>query len=187
MKLCYFIIMSVLLGLMVINPMKADTIAKYEKEFLSMNASQLHLLQKIYIKAKPYNLQHTAVAIAWQESALGVASVNLQDPSCGPFHQHIVYYLRRKKIPNNSFNRNKFCTMFINDFDFAFNAFIETWRLWEAKHKNKIAKHDLTIRSYNAGVNVNSQAAIRYRNQVKTRQAVIMKYFKEETFLAQAK
>lgn len=49
-------------------------------EFIGkLNQKQLEVLDKIHYIAKPYNLQLTAIAIAWKESKLGKYKVRMGD------------------------------------------------------------------------------------------------------------
>lgn len=158
-------------------PSKSDEIDKYtkqyEKDFRKLSQSQLDLLKAIYKKGKEFSLEYSVMAIAWQESNAGAWPVNLQDPSCGPFHQSVSMYIRARKLENTNFNKNKVCSRLINDLDFSTSAAIYELEAWMNVHRNKLNLFDYVYRSYNAGTNYESKTAKTYSNKIIARIRVL--------------
>jgi hypothetical protein len=93
-----------------------------------MTRHQLHTAIKIYRMGRPYNLQYTCVAIAWQESHLGEWKLNLSDPSAGVFHELLPQLaVRLGKKPNN-WNNSRLAENLMH-LDYAFKTFIITFSI----------------------------------------------------------
>lgn len=148
----------------------------FEKDFRKLNREQLEMLMEIAKRAKPYDLVYSAVAIAWQESNLGKWQINLKDPSCGPFHQVIPLFLKKNKIANTEFNRNKVCSELIDDIDLSVSTVISELEAWKMIHKNRMNVWDYVYRSYNAGYNYDSATAKKYSKMIRARIKVLKKY-----------
>ena len=118
-----------------------------------INRSQYEIMVKVWNYAKPYNLQYTATAIAWQESRFGVWLHNLKDPSCGVFHQLLPDLADRYKIPANMWNMSRLCDNLMF-FDYAFKTFIDTFHekeniCFNKGYRNKSANWRCAVESYN--------------------------------------
>lgn len=159
-----------------LNVFANELITTYTKDFKNLSKEQIEVAKAIYHKAKVYDLGYTAAAIAWQESNLGMYPVNLQDPSCGPFHINIKTYTTRYKIPKGNFNFNKACSLLISDLDVSLTAFLAEIEAWKVVHRKKTNLWEYVYRSYNAGYNFESNRAINYSNQIKARIKVLMKH-----------
>lgn len=103
---------------------------------------------RTYHEANPLNLGYTMAAIIWQESKGGKYLINLQDPSCGPYHNSITSVMSRHNIVDTSFNRNRTCQMLINDWEFAFSESLSELRYWQNVRNGNWTK---VWASYNGG------------------------------------
>lgn len=148
----------------------------YEKELKSINEEQAKTIKEIIKRTKEFDLVWSALAISWQESGFGKWKINLQDPSCGPFHQSIDTYFKRYSVKDTSFNRNKVCSELVSNYDLSVSTFVAEVEFWLLVHKNKQNKWDYVYRSYNAGYNYNSEKAKEYSKKIRTRISVLKKY-----------
>lgn len=136
---------------------------------LSQEEIDLHrLVDKI---AKPYGFANTIKAIIHIESRNGNYPINLQDPACGVTHININTYMKRHKIKDTPFNRNKACSDLINSPEWAiFNA-LQELMFWQKIHctKGECSKGQYAnmIKSYNAGWNYKGKKAREYFNRYK--------------------
>lgn len=138
--------------------------------FVSLKASDLTkddelnaLVEKI---AKPYDLTKTIKTIIYIESRNGEYPVNLQDPACGVTHIHINTYIKRHKIKDTPFNRNKACSDLINSPEWAILNALQELIFWQNIHcKNRQctkAQYRNMIKSYNTGWNYKGAKAREY-------------------------
>lgn len=129
--------------------------------FISLKASDLtkdaeldRLVEKI---AEPYDLAQSIKAIIYIESRNGEYPVNLQDPACGVTHIHIKTYMKRHKVKDTPFNRNKACSDLINSPEWAILNALQELMFWKAIHckdgKCTRAQYRNMIKSYNTGWN----------------------------------
>lgn len=153
-------------------------VARFEKDFKKLDADQLNTMMEIYKRTKPYDLAYSAIAIAWQESNLGKWQVNLSDPSCGLYHQSIILFMKKNKIKDGEFNRNKVCGELISDIDFSTATLISELEAWKITHRKRINIWDYVYRSYNAGFNYESEKAKEYSLKIRARIKVIKRYIK---------
>lgn len=149
---------------------------QYLNDFKKLDRSQLEFMMEINKRAKPYNLSYSMIAIAWQESNLGKWNINLSDPSCGPFHQSIVIFLKRHEIKNTDFNRNRYCMDLINNVDLSVSTAIAELEAWLAIHHKRWNKFEYAYRSYNAGYNYNSNVSKEYASKIQARIKVLKFY-----------
>lgn len=134
-----------------------------------LQANEEEYRAKIIELATPFNLSDTILAIAKVESDMGKYMINLQDPSCGLTHININTYIRRHKVPNTAFNRNKICQDLVNDVELAISNSIEELLFWKSQFcpKNMTNKcYRQMIRAYNGGWNYNSKKAKAYEIKV---------------------
>lgn len=118
-----------------------------------MTRSQYEVLVRTWRYAKPYNLQYTATAIAWQESNFGKWKHNLKDPSCGVFHQLLPDLADRYGIPANMWNMSRLCDNLMF-YDYAFKTFVDTFHekeniCYTKGYRSKGANWRCAIESYN--------------------------------------
>lgn len=146
---------------------------KYMRDFQKLDKSQILVMKEIYKRVEPYGLVYSALAIAWQESNFGKWSINLQDPSCGPFQQSVFHYMRKYKLKMTDFNMNKVCSELIFNIDLSVATFISEIESWELVHRKRWNKWDYIYRSYNAGNNWNSEVAKNYSLKIRTRIRVL--------------
>lgn len=138
--------------------------------FVSLKASDLtkddelnRLVDKL---AEPYDLAQSIKAIIYIESRNGEYPINLQDPACGVTHIHINTYMKRHKIKNTPFNRNKACSDLINSPEWAILNALQELIFWKQIHckdsKCTKAQYRNVIKSYNAGWNYKGKKASEY-------------------------
>ena len=82
------------------------------------------------------------IAIAWVESQLGRAMVNMQTYDCGLFHANVKYYLLKHKIKDTPLMRNVYCSTLITNRELALSHSLET--IFTCKHR--------AIMSFNVGI-----------------------------------
>lgn len=115
--------------------------------------------------AKPYGLEHSVRTLIRLESNDGRYLVNLSDPACGITQISINTYVRRHKIENTSFNRNKACQDLMNSPELAISNAVEELLFWKTQLCNRRtlkcthAQYQNVIRAYNAGWNYHSKKA----------------------------
>lgn len=116
--------------------------------------------------AKPYDFADTIKTLIYIESRNGLYPVNLSDPSCGITHININTYMKRHKIKNTSFNRNKACSDLIESPKWAILNAIEELSFWKQIHCGKYkctnAQYRNVVKSYNAGWNYKGKKAQEY-------------------------
>lgn len=131
---------SCLLILLLLSPLFALN-KKYIKEFDKLSIRQKSSLIASYSKGLPHNLGWSMMAHNWQESNGGRYLVNLQDPSCGPYHNNINSVIaRHAEIEDTPFKRNVLCTRLMTDFDFASNEAIAELQYWLKYHNGDFNK-----------------------------------------------
>lgn len=136
---------------------------------LSQAEKDLHILvDKI---AGHYGFANTIKAIIHIESRNGNYPVNLQDPACGVTHININTYMKRHKVKDTPFNRNKACSDLINSPEWAILNALQELMFWQKIHcttgectKGQYAN---MIKSYNAGWKYKSKKAQEYFNKYK--------------------
>lgn len=104
------------------------------------------IAQKAYFAGKPYDLGITAVAVAWQESKLGVYKVRFSngiDKSVGIGHS-IIYY---KTKGMSGFDRGRWMQEMIQDDDKSISVMIQDLLYWKAHTDSWKAM----VGSYNGG------------------------------------
>ena len=127
---------------------------------LSLMAQDLDkLIQEV---GAPYDLVETLRTLVKFESNDGLYPINLKDPSCGVTHININTYIKRHKLKNTNFNRNKACSDLIASPKWALLNAIEELEFWKKIHRGN---YKLMIKSYNAGWNYNSPKAEQYWNK----------------------
>mgnify|MGYP002521657924 CR=1 FL=1 len=116
--------------------------------------------------AKPYDLAKTIKTLIYIESRNGLYPINLNDPSCGVTHININTYMKRHKIKNTPFNRNKACADLLASPKWAILNAIEELEFWKKIHcgRKKCSKMQFSfvIKSYNAGWQYQSAKANEY-------------------------
>lgn len=119
-------------------------------ELENLSFSQREVLLKTYIKAKPFDYHLTMMAIAWKESKFGKYPINLEDPSCGVFHNLIDTVAKGA----DRYTKNRICSSLIQDFDYSFSESLKVLKYFENYWRNKRGDQYLwskTVASYNAG------------------------------------
>lgn len=124
--------------------------------------------------AEPYNFAETIKTLIYIESRNGLYPVNLNDPSCGITHININTYVKRHKIKNTPFNRNKACADLIASPKWAILNALEELNFWKQIHCGKYecsnAKFKNVIKSYNTGWNYRGAKAKEYWDKFKEAQ-----------------
>ena len=143
---------------------------------ISLNANSLSQAEKDLHKlvdkiAEPHGFANTIKAIIHIESRNGNYPVNLQDPACGVTHININTYMRRHKVKDTPFNRNKACSDLINSPEWAILNALQELMFWQKIHCNKSectkGQYANMIKSYNAGWNYKGKKAQEYFNKYK--------------------
>jgi hypothetical protein len=129
------IILFIMLIMMLISTLFAkNCIESVEDDLYYLNhkltKEQFEIMKRVWKYAKLYNLQWTAVSIAWQESHFGKWRINSADPSCGIFHQLLPELNERLGIKVNRWNNDRRCEDLL-DFDYAFKTFVDTFHIKE--------------------------------------------------------
>jgi hypothetical protein len=96
-------LLTLIITLSVSLPALSNQCSNFEKIF---NKSQQRILSHAYAYGKPYGLEYSLTAIAWEESSAGEVLLNPDDPSAGIYQNHVVYALKREGIKNNYRNRS---------------------------------------------------------------------------------
>lgn len=121
--------------------------------------------------AEPHGLTTTIKTIIYLESRNGVYPINLQDPACGITHININTYMRRHKLKDTPFNRNKACADLIASPEWAILNALQELLFWQKIHCSKGectgAQYANVIKSYNAGWNYKGKKARDYYNRYK--------------------
>ena len=130
-----------------------------------MSKAQYDVMIETYHFAKPYDLQFTAMAIAWQESKFGKWKHNLADPSCGVFHQLLPDLAKRYNVKATMWNMSRLCDNLMF-YDYAFKVFIDTFKEKEIQcfnrgYRSKGSNWRCAVESYNAYGNKAYYKAIR--------------------------
>lgn len=155
-------LLALLLGailLFIICPKLNSSELKWEK----LSEQQKNTARDIYRLGKPYNLENTLVAIAWQESRLGLVPINLQDPSCGVMHINVKTYLGLHKLKDTPYNRNWYCNRLLSDLHLTISTAIEVLLWYKNYHRGNYSK---MVKSYNAGFNTHLPQADKYYKEV---------------------
>jgi hypothetical protein len=121
-----------------------------------LSEEKMDKILEIYDATAHTGHQLTLTAIAWKESRASSWPVNLNDPSCGPFHNKIVNVMQREKIEDSKFNRNLVCARLIHELDFSIKHAILEIEFWEKRHKGVWRK---VVASYNGGHKGNREYA----------------------------
>lgn len=125
--------------------------------------------------ATPYDLSETIKTLIYIESRNGLYPVNLNDPSCGVTHININTYMKRHKIQNTPFNRNKACADLLASPKWAILNAIEELEFWKKIHcgRKKCSKMQFSfvIKSYNAGWHYQSAKANEYYDKFQSARA----------------
>lgn len=149
----YSLLLVMLLGFFVV--LKADEVQPGKESVDS-------LVRRL---AKPYDLEKTVRTLIKLESNDGLYPINLQDPACGLTHINIKTYIRRHKITDTKFNRNKACADLIASPELAIANAIEELLYWKTVHCKRTCSVDQyarVIKSYNTGWNYNGSKANEY-------------------------
>lgn len=107
--------------------------------------------------AEPYDLHETITVIARIESNFGLYVVNLAEGSCGLTQIHINTYIKRHKIKDTRFNRNKACSDLVNSYELSIANSIEELLYWKQQFCNKKTgkcssqQFQNVVRAYNGG------------------------------------
>lgn len=120
---------------------------------------------RIYELAKPYDLSHTMIAIAWQESLLGEIPINLADnTSCGVHHIHLDTYAWIHDKKNTVNARNLHCSMLIEDLELSTSTAISVFKYYKKFFRND---YNSAIRAYNTGQGRSTKKGEEYLAHIK--------------------
>lgn len=148
-------------------------------EWAKLTKEQRNNAKLIYMLIPHNEIALTMIAIAWQESRLGLVNINLHDPSCGLMHVHIRYYLIQNKIKDMPLNRNKYCSILIDDIVLNIDFGLQVFNRFLRHYKGDYHK---AIKAYNAGYNINSKQADIYLKSILAHRAKIRLMFAKGLF-----
>lgn len=140
-------------------------------EQCSFSSDQTKVLKYAFERGKPYNLEWTLAAIAWQESSAGLKTKNPKSDSYGLFGSLLKTVESRlkkdeefreslRKIP---LSRKQTIFLLRNDWEFSTSFAIAELSYWKERHNGNYRK---TLGSYFGGNNPNSKAAVNYVNGI---------------------
>lgn len=153
--------------------------ANFEWNLLS--ADQKKTALEIYELAKPYGLEHTMIAISWQESKLNEIPINIQDKtSCGAHHIHLDTFIWIHGKKNSKHNRNVFCSMLIKDLKLSTSTAISVFQYYKQLYNGN---WNFAIRAYNTGKGQSTKAGEAYLSNIKSHLKKIMKLDNENPHL----
>lgn len=130
-----------------------------------------HIDRLIANIAKESDFEETIRTLIRLESNDGLYPVNLNDPSCGITHININTYMKRHRIKNTNFNRNKACADLIASPSLAITNALEELLYWKSVHCNRTGctreQYRNVVKSYNTGWNYKSNKANEYWQKFK--------------------
>lgn len=139
------------------------SIAKEPVIIVQQNYDLYELVERL---ADPYDFSDTIKTLIYIESKDGLYPINLQDPACGITHININTYMKRHKLKDTKFNRNKACSDLISSPEWAILNAIEELSFWKQIHckgqKCSNEQYKNVIKSYNAGWNYRGPQAKEY-------------------------
>lgn len=130
-----------------------------------LTKKDIAMLKKIKKQGQRYGLSYSLMAIAIKESNIGRYPINVDTKDYGMFQANIKTVLRRHKVKNTSWNRNRYASRLITDFRFATKNAIAELNYWKKVHKNDWRK---VWGSYNGGWKYNSKRARKYSRDIAT-------------------
>ncbi len=154
MNLKVFILLCILVS---------NVFASKHFDFSKLSKKDLQILKEIKQQGKRYGLSYTLMAIAIKESSLGRYLVNVDSGDFGLYQAHLRSVIKRNKIRNTSWNRNKYAMKLISDFKFATRNAIKELNYWKKIHNNDWEK---VWGSYNGGWKYNSKTAKKYSREI---------------------
>ncbi len=128
-----------------------------------LSKQDLKILKEIKKQGKRYGLSYSLMAIAIKESSLGRYLVNVDTRDFGLYQANIKSVIKRHKVKNTSWNRNRYAMRLISDFKFATKNAIAELKYWKKIHNNDWKK---VWGSYNGGWKYNSKRAKRYSREI---------------------
>jgi len=97
-------VVSFLTAIMVSTSVLAsESCSKFESKF---NENQKRILSHAYAYGKPYGLEYSMPAIAWEESSAGEILLNYKDPAAGIYQSYAVTALKRENRKVNHANKS---------------------------------------------------------------------------------
>ncbi len=131
--------------------------------FSKLSKEDIKVLKQIKKQGQRYGLSYSLMAIAIKESSLGKYLVNVDTGDFGLYQANIRSVIKRHKVRNTSWNRNKYAMRLISDFKFATRNAIAELRYWKKIHNNDWKK---VWGSYNGGWKYNSKTARKYSRDI---------------------
>ncbi len=151
-----------------------ESYGSLEKDFYKLSLAQKATLQQAYYAGVADDVGWSMASIAWKESMIQneTIPINLQDPSCGVFHNNVNSVMERHtELRDTGFNRNRICARLINDFDFASKEAISELKFWLRYYKGNFYK---SWGSYNAGFGGNKK----YANSILRRLKILKRHLR---------
>ena len=178
---------------------KVHTVNYYINQFKYLSINQKRIANKVWQKAKEFNLQYTMTAIAFKESSFGRVLENDKDGrgdelgSYGVFHNLVKsvydrYMTVKPKSKIEQWETKVYLAKRLrDDFDFSFSQSLAELKYWEnyaIAHGQKWNKWKLMIMRYNGGTNGNKNLkSIKYYYEIVNIIKAISYYKKHEKLI----
>lgn len=134
-------------------------------EIPKWTSDQKRTIKESYHRGKPFGVGYTLAAINIHESKAGRFKINLNGPACGLYHNLLTSVMARQGVEDNIWNRNRACTMLMDD-DYAASHAIKELMFWWSEYKGEKHRYAKMIRSYRSGYNPYSKEATEYLNTI---------------------
>jgi len=128
-----------------------------------LSKNDMKMLKQIKQVGKKHGLSYSLMAIAIKESSLGKFLVNVDSRDFGLYQANIKTVIRRHKVKDTSWNRNRYAMKLISDFEFATKNAIAELMYWRKVHNNDWRR---VWSSYNGGWRYNSKRARKYSRDI---------------------
>ena len=128
-----------------------------------LTQKEIKILKTIKEQGRKHGLSYSLMAIAIKESSIGKYLINVDSKDFGLYQANIKTVISRHKVKNTSWNRNKYASRLITDFQFATKNAIAELVYWKKVHKNDWKK---VWGSYNGGWRYDSTRARKYSQEI---------------------
>ncbi|MBE0467913.1 MAG: hypothetical protein IBX55_00090 [Methyloprofundus sp.] len=151
------------ISLVLLSPISEAKDLKGTQCKVDFSPSQIEVLTKSYRYGRPFGLEYTLPAIAWQESSAGEVLINVSDPSFGYYHALLSSAANREQIVSNS-DLNKLAHALVKSIELSASFAIRELLFWKQVHGE--GEWSKIWASYNAGYNYDSTAGKRYSESI---------------------
>ena len=130
---------------------------------LGLTQKDIVILKKLKSLTDDKMMKYSLMAIAIKESSIGKYLINVDSKDFGLYQANIKTVISRHKVKDTSWNRNKYASWLITDFQFATKNAIAELVYWKKVHKNDWKK---VWGSYNGGWRYDSTRARKYSQEI---------------------